>query len=53
MLTVCFSIRTYLFVEIFPLCYFCTRKVVVGFVAVSQVGLLRDSSFDVLPKSKA
>jgi hypothetical protein len=47
MLTVFFGIRSFfLFVELFPLCYVCTPKLVVGFAAVSQVGLLRDDSFD-------
>jgi hypothetical protein len=48
MLTVFFGIRSYLFVELFPLCYVCTRKLVLGFMVVSLVGLLRDNSFGIL-----
>ena len=42
-----FGIRSCLFVKLFPLCYTCTPRLVVV-AAASQVGLLRDSSFDVL-----
>jgi len=48
MLTVQIGIRSNLFAELFPFCYIYTRSLVVGFAAVCQVGLLRDSSFDVL-----
>ena len=41
------SVVVYLFIQLFSLCYIYTRRLV-GVAAVSQVGLLRDSSFDVL-----
>ena len=41
-----FGIRKYLFVKLFQLCYIYTLRLVVVAVA-SQVGLLRDSSFDI------
>ena len=43
-----FGIRSYLYVELYPLCHIDTGRIVVSFAAVSQVGLLRDSSFDAL-----
>ena len=41
------SVVVYLFIKLFTLCYIYTRRFV-GVPAVSQVGLLRDISFDVL-----
>ena len=41
------GICSYLFVELFPLCYIYIQRLVVGVEAVSQVSLLWDSSFDI------
>ena len=41
------SVVVYLFIQLFSLCYIYTRRLV-GVAAVSQVGLLRDCSFDAL-----
>jgi hypothetical protein len=43
----CFGIRSYFLVLLLPLCCIYARKTV-GIAVASQVGLLRDSSFDVL-----